>query len=85
MKLDKWYFFLVAAVIVGVIAFSVGLTRGRSQARQWCIDKVHDNCEYICGVPRENFYYPDMESQEVDEYLDDNAIAWRLNYDEKSN
>lgn len=72
MKWDKWYFYMIAIIIIALIAFAAGLQKGRSLAWNKCIDKVADNCEYICGVPRDNFYFPDQE-QELENRLEELA------------
>ena len=56
---------LVIIAILGIIiaAYYAGLSAGQKQARQECIDKVSENCEYICGVGAD-FYFPDQEERE---------------------
>jgi hypothetical protein len=43
--------------------YYAGLSAGQKRARQECIDKVSENCEYICGVGAD-FYFPDQEERE---------------------
>ena len=56
---------LVIIAILGIIiaAYYAGLSAGQKQARQECINKVSENCEYICGVGAD-FYFPDQEERE---------------------
>ena len=80
---QKLVWFIIGALIIAMLAFAAGLQRGRALANQACIDKVSENCEFICGVPRDNFYYPDQQSdadpdQELDNY-DESAIAMKGN------
>ncbi len=55
-------------IIIAILAimppiYYAGLSAGQKRARQECIDKVSENCEYICGVGAD-FYFPDQEERE---------------------
>jgi hypothetical protein len=76
---------LVIIAILGIIiaAYYAGLGAGQEQARQECITKVSENCEYICGVGAD-FYFPDKQDRQLNDYEDsdqDSMIARKENYD----
>ena len=62
---------LIIIAILGIIiaVYCAGLSAGQKQARQECINKVSENCEYICGVGAD-FYFPDQEDREFN-YIED--------------
>jgi hypothetical protein len=70
---------LVIIAILGVIiaAYYAGLGAGQKQARQECINKVSENCEYICGVGAD-FYFPDQEEREFNNIEDSNQLEIRV-------
>ena len=70
---------LVIIAILGIIiaAYYAGLSAGQKQARQECIDKVSENCEYICGVGAD-FYLPDQEEREFNDIEDSNQLEIRV-------
>ena len=70
---------LVITAISGIIiaAYYAGLGAGQKQARQECIDKVSENCEYICGVGAK-FYFPDQEEREFNNIEDSNQLEIRV-------
>jgi len=70
---------LITIAILAILsaAYSAGLSAGKKQARQECIDKVNENCEYICGVGAD-FYYPDQEEREfnsIDDLEQESMVA----------
>ena len=69
----------VIIVILGIIiaAYYAGLGVGQKQSRQECIDKVSENCEYICGVGAD-FYFPDQEEREFNNIEDSNQLEIRV-------
>ena len=76
---------LVIIAILGIIiaTYYAGLGAGLKQARQECINKVSENCEYICGVGSD-FYFPDKQDRQLNDYDDsdqDSMIARKENYD----
>lgn len=62
---------LVITAILGIIiaSYYTGLGAGQNQARQECINKVSENCEYICGVGAD-FYFPDQEERDFNNFED---------------
>lgn len=85
--MNKIIYFIIGALIIALLAFAAGMSRGKSLARQACIDQVSENCEYICGVGKD-FYFPDLRDQkETDSsYPDETAVAYRrIDYGKKSN
>ena len=70
---------LVIIAISGIIiaAYYAGLGAGQKQARQECITKVSENCEYICGVGAD-FYFPDQEEREFNNIEDSNQLEIRV-------
>ena len=70
---------LVIIAILGIIiaAYYAGLSAGQKQARQECINKVSENCEYICGVGAD-FYFPDQEEREFNNIEDSNQLEIRV-------
>jgi hypothetical protein len=60
-----------------IAAYYAGLGAGQKQARQECIDKVSENCEYICGVGAD-FYFPDQEERELNNIEDLNQLEIRV-------
>jgi hypothetical protein len=70
---------LVIIAILGIIiaAYYAGLGAGQKQARQECINKVSENCEYICGVGAD-FYFPDQEEREFNNIEDLNQLEIRV-------
>jgi hypothetical protein len=68
---------IIAFLVGALVAYYAGYHTARKLARQDCIDKVSENCEYICGVGAE-FYYPDQQRQRSDdegEWERENMIA----------
>ena len=57
--------------------YYAGLSAGQKQARQKCIDKVSENCEYICGVGAD-FYFPDQEDREFNNIADPDQLEIRV-------
>jgi hypothetical protein len=75
---------IIIAFLAGVlVAYNAGFHTAHDKARQECIDKVTENCDYICGVGAE-FYYPDQQSpswsDEQWELVDDSMIALKGDY-----
>ena len=70
---------LVIIAISGIIiaAYYTGLGAGQKQARQECIEKVSENCEYICGVGAD-FYFPDQEDREFNNIEDSDQLDIRV-------
>ena len=70
---------LVIIAVSGIIiaAYYAGLGAGQKQARQECIDKVSENCEYICGVGTD-FYFPDQQDREFNNIEDSNQLEIRV-------
>ena len=70
---------LVIIAISGIIiaAYYAGLGAGQEKARQECINKVSENCEYICGVGAD-FCFPDQEEQEFNNIEDSNQLEIRV-------
>ena len=74
-------FIIIAIVAILPAIYYTGLSTGKKQARQVCIEKVTENCEYICGVGAD-FYYPDKEDRKINNIEDmeeDSMVArkWR--------
>ena len=68
---------IIAIVAIMPVIYHAGLSAGQKQARQECIDKVSENCEYICGVGAD-FYFPDKEGREnnnIDDLEPDSMVA----------
>ena len=70
---------IVIIAILGIIiaAYYAGLSAGQKLARQECIDKVSENCEYICGVGAD-FYFPDQEEREFNNIEDSDQLEIRV-------
>ena len=70
---------LIIIAVFGIIiaAYYVGLGAGQKQARQECINKVSENCEYICGVGAD-FYFPDQEEREFNNIEDSYQLEIRV-------
>jgi hypothetical protein len=74
---------IIAIFAIMPAIYYTGLSAGQKQARQDCIDKVSENCEYICGVGAD-FYFPDKLDQQLNDYEDldrDSLIARKENCD----
>ena len=71
-------FKLIAIAAILPVIYSTGLTTGKKQARQKCLDTVNKNCEYICGVGAD-FYFPDKEDREFNNFedLEENSMVAR--------
>lgn len=70
-------FRIIAIAAILTVIYYAGLSTGKKQARQECIEKVNENCEYICGVGAE-FYYPDKEDREfntIEDMEQDSMVA----------
>ena len=72
---------VITAILIIIIAtYYIGLSAGQKQARQECIEKVSENCEYICGVGAD-FYFPDQENREFNDIENPDEqeirVAWR--------
>ena len=68
---------IITILVIMPAIYYAGLSAGQKQARQDCIDKVSENCEYICGVGA-NFYFLDQEDREfndIEEPDQDSMIA----------
>jgi hypothetical protein len=57
--------------------YNAGLSVGQKLTRQECIDKVSENCEYICGVGAD-FYFPDKEDREFNNINDLDQPEFRV-------
>ena len=68
---------IIAALGIIIAAYYVGLGAGQKQARQECINKVSENCEYICGVSAD-FYFPDQEEREFNNIEDPEELEIRV-------
>ena len=68
---------IIAILGIGIAAYYAGLAAGQKQARQECIDKVSENCEYICGVGAD-FYFPDQEEREFNDIEDSDQLEIRV-------
>jgi hypothetical protein len=70
---------LIIISILGIIiaVYYAGLSAGQKQARQDCIAKVSENCEYICGVGAD-FYFPDQKEREFNNIEDSNQLEIRV-------
>lgn len=70
---------LIIIAILAIIPaiYYAGLRAGQKQTRQECIDKVSENCEYICGDGAD-FYYPDKEAREFYNIDDQNQLKFRV-------
>ena len=77
---------LIIISILGIIiaVYYAGLSAGQKQARQECIDKVSENCEYICGVGAD-FYFPDKEDREFNNIEDPDQLEIRVAQKEDRN
>ena len=75
-SIHKILIIIVISAIVPVINYA-GLSAGQKQTRQECIDKVSENCEYICGVGAD-FYFPDQEEREFNNIEDSNQLEIRV-------
>ena len=60
---------IIAISGIIIAAYYVGMGAGQKHARKECIDKVSENCEYICGVGAD-FYFPDQEKREFNNIED---------------
>ncbi len=60
---------IIAIAAIMLSTYYVGLSAGQKQARQECIEKVSENCEYICGVGAD-FFFPDQEKREFNDIED---------------
>jgi hypothetical protein len=69
--------FIIAIVAIMPVIYNAGLSAGQKQARQECIDKVSENCEYICGVGAD-FYFPDQKEREFNNIEDSNHLEIRV-------
>ena len=70
-------FIIIAILSILPAIYYTGLSTGKKQARQECIEKVSENCEYICGVGAD-FYYPDKEDRKIyniDDMEKDSMVA----------
>ena len=69
---------IIAFLVIALVAYNAGFHTAQRQARQKCIDKVAENCEFICGVGAD-FYYPDKQDPQLDDTADpydrENMIA----------
>jgi hypothetical protein len=68
---------IISILVIIIAVYYAGLSAGQKQARQECIDKVSENCEYICGVGTD-FYFPDKQDRQLNDYKDsdqDSMIA----------
>lgn len=75
----KTIFYLIATLIIILVAFLAGHHSGRLQARQKCIDSVTENCDYICGVGAD-FYFPDQQGPRSDdeyELVNESMVAMK--------
>ncbi len=68
---------IIAALGIIMAAYYAGLGAGQKQARQECINKVSENCEYICGVGAD-FYFPDQEEREFNNIEDPDELEIRV-------
>ena len=68
---------IIAISNIIIAAYYAGLVAGQKQARQECITKVSENCEYICGVGAD-FYFPDQEEREFNNIEDSNQLEIRV-------
>ena len=76
----KKTFIIIAFLVIALVAYNTGFHTANRQARQECIDKVSENCEFICGVGAE-FYYPDKHGPRSDdeyELVDDSLVAQKV-------
>lgn len=65
-------------IIIAILAIMpASLSAGKKQASQKCIDKVSENCEYICGVGAD-FYFPDQEDREFNNIEDPDQLEIRV-------
>ena len=71
-------FKIIAIVVILPAIYYTGLSTGKKQARQECIETVNENCEYICGVGLD-FYFPDKEDRKFNnrEYLEQDSMVAR--------
>ena len=70
-------FFIIAIFALMPAIYYAGLSVGQKQARQECINKVSENCEYICGVGAD-FYFPDQEDREFNNIEDPDQLEIRV-------
>ena len=70
-------FVIIAIITIIPAIYYAGLSAGQKQARQECIDKVNENCEYICGVGAD-FYFPDQEVREFNNIEDPDQLEIRV-------
>lgn len=77
---QKTIIYLIAILIIILLAFAAGIHTGSRRARQACIDTVAENCDYICGVGKD-FTFPDQQysDPDPDQYEHENALAYKLN------
>ena len=68
---------LIAILAIMPAIYYAGLSAGQKQARQECINKVSENCEYICGVGAD-FYFPDQEEREFNNIEDLDQLEIRV-------
>jgi hypothetical protein len=68
---------IIAIITIIPAIYYAGLSAGQKQARQDCIDKVSENCEYICGVGAD-FYFPDQEEREFNNIEDPDQLEIRV-------
>ena len=68
---------IIAIITIIPAIYYAGLRAGQKQARQDCIDKVSENCEYICGVGAD-FYFPDQENREFNDIEEPNQLEIRV-------
>ena len=69
--------FIIAISCTIITAYYAGLGAGQKYARRECIDKVSENCEYICGVGAD-FYFPDQEDREFNNIEDPDQLEIRV-------
>ena len=72
-----WLLIIIAIMAIIPSIYYAGLNTGKKQARQECIDKVNENCEYICGVGAD-FYFPDQEEGEFNNIEDPDQLEIRV-------
>jgi len=68
---------IIAILAIVPAIYNAGLSAGQKQARQECINKVSENCEYICGVGAD-FYFPDQEEREFNNIEESNQLEIRV-------
>jgi len=70
-------FIIIVIVSILPAIYYTGLSAGKKQAKQECINTVSENCEYICGVGAD-FYFPDKEDREfknIEDVEQDSMVA----------